>query len=70
MKIRVTNQGVVIPKEFFEGIEEVEIRQEQGHLLIIPTDQKGGKTLIASMRGKATAKLSTDEIMQLTRQET
>ena len=26
MKIQVTEQGVIIPKEFFEGIEEVELR--------------------------------------------
>lgn len=37
MKLKVTEQGVTIPKEFFEGIEEVEIRQENGCLVMVPT---------------------------------
>ena len=37
MKARVTEQGVVIPKEFLEGVEEVEIRQENNLIVVVPT---------------------------------
>lgn len=37
MKAKVTEQGVVIPKEFLEGIEEVEIRKENGSIVVVPT---------------------------------
>ncbi len=37
MKAKVTEQGLVIPKQFLEGIQEVEIRQQNGILLIVPT---------------------------------
>lgn len=36
MKIKVTDKGVVIPKKFFEGVEEVEIKKENGLILIVP----------------------------------
>jgi len=37
MKAKVTEKGVVIPKEFLEGIEEVEIRKADGLVVIVPT---------------------------------
>ncbi|MBM4296768.1 MAG: hypothetical protein FJ143_03415 [Deltaproteobacteria bacterium] len=37
MKAKVTDKGVVIPKEFLEGIEEVEIRKADNLLVIVPT---------------------------------
>jgi virulence-associated protein VagC len=37
MKVRVTEQSVVIPRELLEGIEEVEIRSENGRILLIPS---------------------------------
>lgn len=37
MKLKVTEQGVTIPKEFFAGVEEVEVRQENGCLVMVPT---------------------------------
>ena len=37
MKAKVTEKGVVIPKEFLEGIEEVEIRKTDNLLVIVPT---------------------------------
>ena len=37
MKAKVTEQGVVIPKELLEGIEEVEIRKEDNLIMIVPT---------------------------------
>ena len=37
MKARVTDQGVVIPKDLLEGVEEVEIRKEDHFILVVPT---------------------------------
>ena len=36
MNVEVTEQGLLIPKELLEGIDEVEIRQEQNTIVIIP----------------------------------
>lgn len=36
MKARVTEEGVVIPKEFLKGVEEVEIRQQGEVVLVLP----------------------------------
>lgn len=37
MKAKVTKEGLVIPKQFLEGIEEVEIRKADSLLVIVPT---------------------------------
>ncbi len=37
MKAKVTEQGVMIPKEFLEGVEEVEIRKEANLIVVVPT---------------------------------
>jgi virulence-associated protein VagC len=39
MKAKVTEQGVLIPKEFLAGIEEVEIRQEDNQIVIVPANK-------------------------------
>jgi virulence-associated protein VagC len=36
MKTKVTDQGVLVPKKFFKGVEEVEIRQENGLVVVVP----------------------------------
>jgi len=36
MKCSVTDQGLLIPKYLLEGVDEVEIRQEQTRLVIVP----------------------------------
>lgn len=36
MRTSVTDQGVVIPASLLRGAKEVEIRQENGHVLVIP----------------------------------
>jgi hypothetical protein len=36
MKTRVTEEGVLIPKQLLEGIDEVEIRKEQNVILVVP----------------------------------
>jgi len=35
MKAKVTEQGINIPKEMLEGIDEVEIRRENGVILVV-----------------------------------
>lgn len=37
MKVKVGKKGVLIPREFLGGVEEVEIRKKNGLILIIPT---------------------------------
>lgn len=36
MKLKVTEEGVLIAKQLLEGIEEVEIRQQQDLLIVVP----------------------------------
>lgn len=36
MKIEVTEDGVLIPKNFLDGVKEVEIRKENGLILVVP----------------------------------
>ena len=40
MRTEVTDQGLVIPKRFLEGVTEVEIRKENGNILIVPLPSK------------------------------
>ena len=35
MKTQVTEQGIIIPKQFLEGVKEVEIRREKNYILVI-----------------------------------
>ncbi len=36
MKTKVTKQGVLVPKRLLEGVDEVEIRKENGLIFIVP----------------------------------
>ncbi|HKZ84883.1 MAG TPA: hypothetical protein VJ793_14610 [Anaerolineae bacterium] len=36
---RVTEQGVLVPKQFLEGIDQVEIRKEQNVILLVPVSE-------------------------------
>jgi hypothetical protein len=36
MKTKVTEQGVMVPKRFLKGIKEVEIRKNDGVILVVP----------------------------------
>ncbi len=36
MKTKVTEQGVLVPKKYFKGIEEVEIRKENNSVVVVP----------------------------------
>ncbi len=39
IKTKVTEQGVLIPPTFLQGIEEVEIRREDNVIIVSPTSQ-------------------------------
>lgn len=41
LNVKVTDEGVLIPKELLRGAEEVEIRQEGDQVIIIPTIHGG-----------------------------
>ncbi len=36
MKVKVTEKGVVVPKELLNGVDEVDIRKENNLIVIIP----------------------------------
>jgi virulence-associated protein VagC len=40
MKARVTEEGVVIPKKFLKGVNEVEIRQEGDVIVVYPKSKE------------------------------
>jgi len=39
MTARVTEQGLLIPKDLLEGFDEVEVRREDHQLLILPVSE-------------------------------
>lgn len=39
MRAKVTEQGIVIPKEWLEGVETVEIWREAHRIIVAPADQ-------------------------------
>ncbi|HEB73272.1 MAG TPA: AbrB/MazE/SpoVT family DNA-binding domain-containing protein [Nitrospirae bacterium] len=74
--MRITTKGqVTIPKEIRESMgllphTEVEFVTRKGNVYLRKKAEgatKRGRDLIKSMRGKATVKMTTDEIMALTR---
>lgn len=40
MRTEIDDQGLLIPKTFLEGFKEVEIRKENGMILIVPLPPK------------------------------
>lgn len=36
MKVKVTEQGLLIPKQLLQGVKEVEIKEKDGILSIVP----------------------------------
>jgi antitoxin PrlF len=74
--MKVTTKGqVTIPKKwrerfgFFPGTEVEFIPEENGLKIVKKKSFIEGKALIEHMRGRGTVKMSTDEIMALTRGE-
>ncbi|MBN1424368.1 AbrB/MazE/SpoVT family DNA-binding domain-containing protein [Candidatus Fermentibacteria bacterium] len=73
--MRVTTKGqVTIPQDIRErlGIEpgtEVEFRLEGTTVTLVPAGRNStrGKRIVGRLRGRATVRMSTDQIMALTR---
>ena len=40
MRAKVSEQGVVIPKELLEGITEVDIRKQNGIIVVMPVGKE------------------------------
>ena len=40
MKLAVTDEGVLIPKEFLFDVDEVEIKRENNLIIVAPSDKK------------------------------
>ncbi len=72
--MRVTTKGqVTIPQEIREKLgitpfAEVDFIEEKGRVYLVKSEGKGKKTnRFSKLRGVASVKMSTDEIMDLTR---
>ena len=72
--MRITTKGqVTIPRKIRESLgitpnTEIDFIEEDGKVYIVKTDTPKPTQKVKKLRGIATAKLSTDEIMQLTRE--
>ncbi|MBA3315038.1 MAG: hypothetical protein M3552_18025 [Planctomycetota bacterium] len=42
MKIKVTSRGVTIPRRMLSGAKEVEVRQEEARIVLLPLADDGG----------------------------
>ncbi len=56
MKAKVSERGILIPKHYLEGAEEVDIRMEHGIVIVTPI----GKDPIAQMGSRPVATDITD----------
>ena len=72
--MRVTTKGqVTIPRNVRETLgitpeTEIEFKEDNGKFYIIKTNKPGRTDNFKKLRGIATARMSTDEIMRLTRE--
>ena len=72
--MRITTKGqVTIPRKIRESLgittnTEIDFVEEDGRVYIVKTNTPKSTQQIKKLRGIATAKLSTDEIMKLTRE--
>lgn len=58
MKVRVTEEGVLIPRRMLGRAEEVEIRRERGGVLIVPlelVDGERGRLMFQALEGLASS---------------
>ncbi len=39
MKVKVTEQGLLIPKELLEGFQEFEVQKENHQIVLTPTEE-------------------------------
>ena len=40
MKVKVSEKGVLIPRKFLKGVKEVEVRQQNGLIILVPVGAK------------------------------
>jgi hypothetical protein len=40
MKVKVSEKGLLIPRKFLKGVKEVEIRRQNGLILVVPLHEK------------------------------
>ena len=40
MKVKVTEKGLLIPRKFLKGIKEVEVRRQNGLIVVVPVGVK------------------------------
>ena len=40
MKVKVTEKGALIPRKLLKGIKEVEIRRQNGLIVVVPVGEK------------------------------
>lgn len=73
--MRITTKGqVTIPRRIREILgltpeTEIDFIEDSGRVYIVKTDTPQSTQKIKKLRGIATARLSTDEIMSLTREQ-
>ncbi len=40
MKVKVSEKGALIPRKFLKGVKEVEVRQQNGLVILVPIGAK------------------------------
>lgn len=71
--MRITTKGqVTIPRDVREALgispeTEIDFVEDEGRFYIVKTDEPKALGKFSTLRGIATAKMSTDEILALTR---
>ncbi|MFY9622611.1 MAG: hypothetical protein WAQ99_22530 [Pyrinomonadaceae bacterium] len=62
MRTKVTNEGVIIPKEWLTGISEVDIRKQNGIIVVVPTcDQAVAETRLQLSQHQTWADVPKDD---------
>lgn len=40
MKVKVTEKGVLIPRKFLKGVKEVDVRRQNGLIIVVPVGER------------------------------
>jgi hypothetical protein len=43
MKVKVTGEGALIPRKFLKGVKEVEVRRQNGLIVVMPVSKDQGR---------------------------
>lgn len=65
MRTKVSEQGVSIPKEFFVGVEEVEIRQDDKIVFVIPVAPDGSVVQLGIQLSEDDIRITRREIIDI-----